>query len=136
MRLRVSAVRKIPKQARPTGQARPSSMPSPVATAFPPFQPSHTGQMWPARAARPAATTQPSTPQSGAWRPAGVSSQRASTTARVPLSTSTRNTTRAGPLPTTRSTLVAPVEPEPWVRMSMPASQRPASQPLGIEPSR
>jgi hypothetical protein len=133
MRLTLRQVRKRPKQARPTGQARPSSMPSPVATALPPFQPSHTGQMWPARAARPAATTQPSLPEPPPW---GSSRARASSTAAVPLSTSIRNTTRAGPLPTTRSTLVAPVEPEPSWRRSTPASQRPASQPAGIDPSR
>ena len=34
-----------PKQASPTGQASPRNMPRPVATALPPFQPSHTGQM-------------------------------------------------------------------------------------------
>ena len=34
-----------PKQASPTGQARPRNIPKPVATALPPFQPSHTGQM-------------------------------------------------------------------------------------------
>ena len=57
MRLALSTARKIPKQARPTLQVSPSSMPRPVATALPPFQPSQIGQMWPARAARPAATT-------------------------------------------------------------------------------
>ena len=112
-----------PKQARPTGQVRPSSMPSPVATALPPRPPSHTGQMWPARAARPAATTHQSL---SAVIPSGCSRALASSTAAVPLSTSTRNTTSAGALPNCRSTLVAPVEPEPRLRISTPLSQRPA----------
>ena len=56
----------------------------------------------------------------------GSSNALASSTARAPLSTSTTKTARAGPLPTTRSTLVAPVEPEPSWRISIPLSQRPA----------
>ena len=102
-------------------------MPRPVATALPPLPPSHSDQLWPARAARPAATTHQSLTQSlVAAIPSPCSSSLASSTAAVPLSTSTRNTARAGPLPNTRSTLVAPVEPEPRERMSTPWIQRPA----------
>ena len=130
IRLRLSTARNTPKQARPTGQVSPSSIPRAVATALPPRHPSHTGQMCPARAARPAATTQLSLVTAAAppsrGSPSGCSTALASSTATVPLSTSTRNTARAGPLPNWRSTLVAPVEPEPRVRMSTPCSQRPA----------
>ena len=98
-------------------------MPSPVATALPPLPPSQNDQLWPARAARPAATTHQSL---AAAMPSPCSRALASSTAAVPLSTSTRNTARAGPLPNTRSTLVAPVEPEPKERMSTPWIQRPA----------
>ena len=56
--LKLRIVRNIPKQAVPTCQVRPKSIPRPVATALPPFQPSHMGQMWPAKAVIPAVTCQ------------------------------------------------------------------------------
>ena len=86
----------------------------------------HTGQMWPASADKPVSNC------SQSFNPTLF----ASSTASAPLPTSIRKTTRAGPLPTLRSTLVAPVLPEPQSRRSMPLSRRPARYPLGMAPSR
>ena len=58
-------------------------------------------------------------------------------TAAVPLSMSPSNVAAASPLLPVRSTLVAPILPEPMVRMSGAAGEpASATTPNGIEPSR
>ena len=53
---------------------------------------------------------------------------------RTPLKTSIKKTIRAAFFPTCLKTLVAPVEPEPRSRRSMPFSHFPARKPVGNEP--
>jgi len=60
----------------------------------------------------------------------------ASKTAVVPLSASHSKVAAARPLRPVRSTLVAPILPEPMVRTSGPPAARVSSSPNGIEPSR
>ena len=84
-----------PKQASPTGQANPKNMPRPVATALPPFQPSHrpdvTRQRRQARQhLRPVAEANALRQQHRQGAFAHIDQEH-----------------QAGPLPTLRSTLVA-----------------------------
>src|SRR5215475_12001270 len=60
--------------------------------------------------------------------------QLASTTAAVPLSTSQTSVAAASPLRPVRSTLVAPMLPEPIARMSCVPAKRVSNSPNGIEP--
>ena len=59
-----------------------------------------------------------------------------SSTATVPLSTSASSVAAASPLRPVRSTLVAPILPEPIARMSCVPASRVKMRPNGIEPSR
>ena len=57
-------------------------------------------------------------------------------TAAVPFSMSTMSVAAASPLRPVRSTLVAPMLPEPMERMSCVPASRVRIRPNGIEPSR
>ncbi len=114
--LKLKTVRKMPRQVTPTGQEMPRSIPKPVATAFPPFHPSQIGHMCPMIAKRPVNTCHLSSRLKAF----------AIRTALTPLNTSHENTKRAGHLPTSLKTLVAPVDPEPLSRKSIFAKYLPA----------
>jgi hypothetical protein len=108
----------------PTGQLRPHSTPIVVAMPLPPLNFSQTGNMWPSTAPTAAAT-------------AGTGPSRPHTmTATKPFSPSSSRVAAASVLLPVRSTLVAPMLPEPILRMSpMPAAWV-RIRPNGIEPSR
>src|SRR5580704_8210587 len=108
----------------PTGHDRPHITPSVVAMPLPPLKESHTGNMWPstAPAAAPTAASSPS------W--AAIS------TATAPFKASSSKVAAASPLRPVRSTLVAPILPEPTLRISPNPAARVSSRPNGIEPSR
>src|SRR5487761_526710 len=110
--------------ARATGRLKARRTPAEVATPLPPLKPSHTGKRWPSTAAS-AATAANSGPK-----------PRATATATAPLPASRMSVAAANPLRPVRSTLVAPILPEP-IRLTSP---KPASRvrinPNGIEPSR
>jgi lambda repressor-like predicted transcriptional regulator len=57
-------------------------------------------------------------------------------TAKVPLSASPTSVAAASPLRPVRSTLVAPILPEPMERMSRVPASRVMINPNGIEPQR
>ena len=61
-------------------------------------------------------------------------SQRASSTARKPLPTSTAKTARPALVPSALCTLVAPVRWLPMVRTSTPATSLPNQSPVGMPP--
>ena len=90
----------------PTGQAMASRTPSVVATPLPPLKSSHTGATWPTTT-QPAAITAMSGPKR--W---------AMTTATAPLPPSSSSVSAAAALLPVRSTLVAPMLPEPMRRRS------------------
>ena len=108
----------------PTGHERPHITPSVVAMPLPPLKESHTGNMWPstAPAAAPTAASSPS------W--AAIS------TAAAPFNASSSRVAAASPLRPVRNTLVAPILPEPTLRISPNPAARVSNRPNGIEPSR
>ena len=116
----------IPKVARPTCHERPKNIPKPVATAFPPFQLNQTGQMWPIKEDNPTATCQESFNKK----------YLATKIDKTPLQTSIRKTEIAARLPMCRKTFVAPVDPEPNDRISIPFKILPAKYPLGKDPNK
>src|SRR5487761_906553 len=97
--------------ARATGKLKARRTPAEVATPLPPLKPSHTGKRWPSTAAI-AATAANSGPK-----------PRATATATAPLPASRMSVAAANPLRPVRSTLVAPILPEP-IRLTSP---KPAS---------
>ena len=99
-------------------------MPSVVATPLPPLKRSHTGNMWPSTA--PAAA-----PTAAIWLTWTTIS-----TAATPFNASSSRVAAASPLRPVRSTLVAPILPDPTLRMSPKPAARVSSRPNGIEPSR
>ena len=127
--------------------ASPASIPAPVATPFPPFHDSkntrpQTVNTWPSMAAVPASVaTQAATnsgrePRTPDWRTASTSASCAtSVTATKPLAKSSRNTSRPGPLPSTRIAFVAPALPLPCWRRSTPLI-RATTRLQGTAPSR
>lgn len=102
MRVRAIPSSQMPKVARATGQAMASKIPRLVATDLPPLKPSQQERLWPTTAPKAATTTHHGDPKADP-----------SATAAAPLAASTSNTNSAGPLPSVRNTLVAPVEPDP-----------------------
>ena len=108
----------------PIGHDRPHITPSVVAMPLPPLKASHTGNMWPSTA--PAAA--PTAASSPTWA--------AINTGTAPFKASSSKVPAASPLPPVRNTLVAPIFPEPIVRMSPNPAARVSSRPNGIEPSR
>ena len=110
-------------KTRPIGQARPSATPIKVATPLPPRKRSQIGRQCPTTAARPAQCSVP-----------GQIARAISTTA-APLARSSSNVAAASPLRPVRSTLVAPVPPDP-ISCRFPApAMRVRITPNGIEPS-
>ena len=105
-----------PKVASPTCHERPRNIPNPVATALPPLQFSQTGQMWPIKVDRPTATCQESFSRK----------YFATKIDKTPLKTSIKKTVIAARLPICLNTFVAPVDPEPNERMSIPLAIFPA----------
>lgn len=105
-----------PSVPSPTCHESPRNTPSPVATALPPFQLSQTGQMCPIKADRPTATCQESFNRK----------YLASKIDRIPLETSITNTVIAARFPMCLSTFVAPVDPDPTERISIPLAILPA----------
>ncbi len=112
----VITIKKMPKVASPTCHERPRNIPNPVATALPPFQFSHIGQMCPIKVDRPIATCHESFRRK----------YFAIKIDRIPLKTSIINTVIAARFPTYLKTFVAPVDPEPSERMSIPLAILPA----------
>ena len=108
----------------PTIQLTAISVPSLVATPLPPLNFSHTGNWWPRIAAPPAITVRSSL------------TRRAISTATAPLPPSSSSVASARSLRPVRSTLVAPMLPEPMLRMSPRPASLVSSRPKGIEPSR
>ena len=101
------------------------STPNPVATPLPPLNFSQTGNMWPTTAATP----QTSMPKSPSTKPP-------SNTAATPFTASSSNVAAASPRRPVRNTLVAPMLPEPILRMSPAPIARVISSPNGMLPSR
>ena len=92
---------------------------------LPPRKPSQTGNNGPARR-----RTRPAAPPPARRR------HRASSTAAAPLPPSSSRVAAARARRPVRSTLVAPILPEPTWRMSPSPAARVSSRPNGIEPSR
>ncbi len=109
----------------PTGHAAASSRPSPVATPLPPRKRSQTGNTWP--------TTAPAPANSAA---SGPISRSMISTGSAPLPASSSSVAAARPLRPVRSTLVAPILPEPIARRSPAPASRVSSSPNGIDPSK
>ena len=93
-----------------------------VATPLPPLKRSQTGKLWPITAANPAT------------RPASQGARARTATAPLPPSSTTVAAARA--LLPVRSTLVAPMLPEPSRRISPSPAVRVSTRPKGMEPSR
>src|SRR3954470_18077640 len=108
----------------PTGQLSPHRTPIAVAMPLPPLKRSHTGKLCPSTAPSPAAT-----PMIGPNIAQAI-------TATKPFSASRIKVAAARPLLPVRSTLVAPMLPDPMVRMSPRPAARVRTSPNGIEPSR
>ncbi len=106
------------------GQASAASAPKPVATPLPPLKPSQTGNMWPKVAA-----TAPTSAPSGANRPP-IRAPAA------PLPASSSRVAAASRLLPVRSTLVAPILPDPMSRISPSPAIRVRISPKGMEPIR
>src|SRR5690349_24772923 len=100
---------------------RARNAPSPVATPLPPRKRRNTGQQLPATAA-----TAPAEAAHGAEPNA-----RAALIARYPFAMSPSRVTTAGPTPSVRSTLVAPMVPLPLRRMSAAPAARATRKPIG-----
>jgi hypothetical protein len=115
----------VRQAARPAGQASAIVRPRKVATPLPPLKPSQTGKQWPRKAAKPATIA--------AVSPARA---RAASTAAAPLAASSSSVAAAAALLPVRSTLVAPMLPEPMLLRSPRPRARAISTPKGIEPSR
>ena len=109
----------------PTGHASISTTPSPVATPLPPLKASQTGNICPITAPRPAHSSAPGGPRI-----------RKIPTATAPFAASSSNVAAASPLRPVRSTLVAPIPPEPIARMSPSPASRVSSTPNGTEPNK
>ena len=108
----------------PAGQAMAIIVPKKVATPLPPLKRSQTGKRWPTNAAPPAI----------ACASALRKNHQATPTASAPLPPSPSSVISARSRRPVRSTLVAPMLPEPiWRRSPAPAS-RVAITPNGIEP--
>ena len=114
----------VTQASAPAGQDSPRRMPSPVATPFPPLKRSQTGNRCPTSTPS-AATTAISGPQCAAIR-----------TAAAPLPPSSRRVSAASGFEPVRSTLVAPILPDPISRMSPCPTSRVRISPKGIDPSR
>lgn len=111
----------------PTCQQSASMVPTPDATDFPPVKPRKIDFECPINTATAAST---------ASIPVLVSKYLASKTGNAPLNASISITPKNHPLPRTLLTFVAPVEPEPILRMSSPLSNFTTIYPVGIEPMR
>src|SRR5579883_289973 len=109
----------------PSSQLSPISTPRVVATPLPPLKPSHGGNMWPSTA-----------PAAAAAAGIGPHSELKTSTGMRPFSASSTSVAAASVLLPVRSTLVAPILPEPTWRMSPRPAARVSSSPKGIEPSR
>ncbi len=107
---------KTPSVESPTCQERPRNTPNPVATALPPFQLSQIGQMWPIKLERHMATCH----ESFSRKYFAIKIDR------TPLKTSIRKTVIAARFPICLNTFVAPVDPEPNERISIPLAILPA----------
>ena len=125
IRLTSATTSQVAQQASPTRQSSAIIVPRKVATPLPPRNPSQTGNRCP-RKEHSAATCAASSPTSA----------RASSTATAPLAPSSSNVAAAAPLLPVRSTLVAPMLPDPMARKSPRPNARVTSTPKGIEPRR
>ena len=100
-------------------------MPILVATPLPPLKPSHGGNMWPSTA-----------PAAAAAAGTGPHIRLKASAGAKPFRASSSRVAAASFLLPVRSTLVAPILPEPTLRMSPSPAARVSSRPNGIEPSR
>ncbi len=119
-------IKKVPREAKPTFQDSAIKIPKPVATALPPLQFNHIGQICPATANNPARTS----------KILFAKKIRATFTAIKPLRTSIKNTQIAGHFPTFLKTFVAPVEPDPIDLKSIFFNFLAKRNPVGKEPNR
>ena len=124
--LSFATVSQIAAKASAIQKFTPIRMPRKVATPLPPRKRSQTGKRWPRKAPRPAI--------SPAWGLRKMAA--ASSTATVPFSMSPASVAAASFLLPVRSTLVAPILPEPMPRRSGPPVAFVRMIPNGIEPSR
>ena len=108
----------------PTGQYKPKQIPRNVATPLPPLKRSQTGKRWPNTAPSPAMASLPGR----RWR--------ARSTATVPFAPSHKSVAAAAHFLPVRSTLVAPILPEPILRTSPAPDTKVKNRPKGMEPSR
>ena len=115
----------VAQAIRPNGQFSAITVPRNVATPLPPLKRSQMGKQWPKKAAPPARIAAVSPPK---WR--------ASRTAMAPLPESSSSVASAAPLLPVRSTLVAPMLPEPIWRRSPRPRARVMTRPKGTEPRR
>lgn len=122
----LATINQVAAVAKPTHHEKPNKTPSNVATPLPPLKPKKTGNKCPAKAAAPvrAIVRGPN------------SNVLATKTGSKPFSISPNKVIAAGLLPPTRSTLVAPGLPEPWVRGSGRRITLQTIMAVEIEPSK
>ena len=109
------------------------------ATPLPPLNFSQTGKLWPMMAAVPAykAATRLVEVKMPAKNMSSAGTKRSASQAAKPaLEASSRTVSRARSLRPVRSTLVAPMLPEPILRMSPRPASLVTTRPKGTEPSR
>ena len=106
----------------PTHRLLASKPPKNVATPFPPRNLSHTGNIWPTSTARNAPEAK------SYWMPAQTAIQ--------PLLRSHRSVSAPTVFPAVRRAFVAPIFPDPFVRISCPVRMRVKIRPKGILPKR
>src|SRR5471032_2585384 len=124
-----------PSDVKPEAALQPMSVPQPVAALLPPLKFKKTDLLCPITARIPQAQGSHGVSIDGS---SGTQPPRTASMARVtgiqPFRMSMPKTKAAAVLPALRRTLVAPVEPLPTLRRSMPTSAFTTQYPVGMEP--